>query len=59
MCSGASPDIAAGRYLSPYHLAGVYTGLGEYDQAMDCLERARDERADRRSQALLRKMNLA
>jgi hypothetical protein len=34
-------------------------GLGEYDQAMDCLERARDERADRRFQALLRKMNLA
>ena len=24
--------------MSPYHLAYVYTGLGDYDRAMDCLE---------------------
>jgi TolB-like protein/Flp pilus assembly protein TadD len=33
------------RYLPPYHLAYVYTGLGEHDKAMDCLERAYEERA--------------
>ena len=33
------------RYVSPYHLAYVYTGLGEHDQAMDWLERAYQERA--------------
>jgi len=27
-------------YVSPYHFAYVYTGLGEADRAMDCLERA-------------------
>ena len=27
-------------YVSPYHLAYVYTGLGDTDRAMDCLERA-------------------
>jgi serine/threonine-protein kinase len=32
-------------YVAPYHLAYVYTGLGELDAAMDCLERAYDERA--------------
>jgi serine/threonine-protein kinase len=33
------------RYVSPYHLAYVYTGLGEADRAMDFLERAYEERA--------------
>jgi len=33
------------RYVSPYHLAYVYTGLGEHDRAMDWLERACEERA--------------
>lgn len=33
------------RYVSPYHLAYVYTGLGDADGAMDCLERAMAERA--------------
>ncbi|MFZ2490567.1 MAG: tetratricopeptide repeat protein, partial [Thermoanaerobaculia bacterium] len=33
------------RYVTPYHLAYVYTGLGEHDRAIDCLERAVDERA--------------
>jgi len=27
-------------YVSPYHFAYVYTGLGEYDRAMDFLEEA-------------------
>jgi tetratricopeptide (TPR) repeat protein len=27
-------------FVSPYHLAYVYTGLGEMDRAMDLLERA-------------------
>ncbi len=35
---------ATQRYVSPYHLAYVYTGLKEYDRAMDCLERAFNER---------------
>ena len=33
------------RYVSPYHMAYVYTGLGEPDRAMDSLERAYEERA--------------
>lgn len=38
-------ELASRRYISPYHLAYVYTGLGEHDRAMDCLERAYEERA--------------
>ena len=30
---------------SPYHRAYIYAGLGEVDRAVDCLERAFDERA--------------
>jgi eukaryotic-like serine/threonine-protein kinase len=37
--------MAAQRYVSPYHMAYVHTGLGEPDRAMDWLERAFDERA--------------
>ena len=37
-------DLAARHYVSPYHMAYVYTGLGEHDRAMDCLEQAYDER---------------
>jgi eukaryotic-like serine/threonine-protein kinase len=33
------------RYVSPYHLAYVYTGLGEHERAMDWLERAYEARA--------------
>ena len=36
---------AATQYVSPYHFAYVYTGLGELDRAMDWLERAYLERA--------------
>jgi tetratricopeptide (TPR) repeat protein len=32
-------------YVSPYHFAYVYTGLGRYDEAMDYLERASEQRA--------------
>jgi tetratricopeptide (TPR) repeat protein len=32
-------------HASPYHLAYVYTALGRHDEAVDCLERAFDERA--------------
>jgi tetratricopeptide (TPR) repeat protein len=31
---------AESEYVSPYHFAYVYTGLGDADQAMDWLERA-------------------
>jgi serine/threonine-protein kinase len=33
------------RYVSPYHFAYVYTGLGEHERALDSLERAYEERA--------------
>jgi tetratricopeptide (TPR) repeat protein len=32
-------------FVSPYHIAYVYTGLGEFDRALDSLERAVAERA--------------
>jgi serine/threonine-protein kinase len=38
-------ELSTGRYVSPYHMAYVYTGLGEHDQALDWLERAYEERA--------------
>ncbi|MGH7631586.1 MAG: tetratricopeptide repeat protein, partial [Gemmatimonadales bacterium] len=38
-------DLSRERYVSPYHLAYVYTGLGEQDAAMDWLERAYEGRA--------------
>jgi tetratricopeptide (TPR) repeat protein len=38
-------DLSRERYVSPYHMAYVYTGLGEQDAAMDWLERAYEERA--------------
>jgi TolB-like protein/Tfp pilus assembly protein PilF len=36
---------AQGAFVSPYHFAYIYTGLGEYDRAMDFLERAVDEKS--------------
>ena len=33
------------RYVAPYHLAYVYTGLLQYDDAVDCLEQAFEQRA--------------
>ena len=38
-------ELSLQRYVSPYHLAYVYTGLGEPDRAIDWLERAYEERA--------------
>jgi serine/threonine-protein kinase len=38
-------ELSRQRYVSPYHMAYVYTGLGEHDRAMDWLERAYDQRA--------------
>ena len=38
-------ELRKQRYVSPYHMAYVYTGLGELDQAMDWLDRAYEERA--------------
>jgi hypothetical protein len=35
------------RYVSPYHMAYIYTGLGEQDEAIQWLERAYEERAGR------------
>lgn len=35
---------ARSTYVSPYHFAYVFTGLGEYDKAMEFLERAVAER---------------
>jgi TolB-like protein/Tfp pilus assembly protein PilF len=37
-------DRARSAFVSPYHFAYVYTGLGDFDQAMDWLERAVAER---------------
>jgi hypothetical protein len=33
-------EQAQGAYVSPYHFAYVYAGLGDTDRAMDWLERA-------------------
>jgi serine/threonine protein kinase/Tfp pilus assembly protein PilF len=38
-------DLAARRYVSPYHLAYVHTGLGQREEAIDCLEKAYEERS--------------
>ena len=37
--------MAQERYVSPYHMAYVYTGLGEDETAIEWLERAFEERA--------------
>jgi tetratricopeptide (TPR) repeat protein len=33
------------QYVAAYYLAHVHTGLGEKDAALDCLERALEERS--------------
>ncbi|PYO47490.1 MAG: hypothetical protein DMD72_09925 [Gemmatimonadetes bacterium] len=38
-------DVARSYYVSPYHFTYAYIGLGEYDEAMNWLERAVAERA--------------
>jgi serine/threonine-protein kinase len=42
---GQLEDLSTRRYVSPYHMAYVFTGLGEKERAMDWLERAYDERS--------------
>lgn len=37
-------ELAKQRYISPYHLAVIYTGLGDREQALTELEKAADER---------------
>lgn len=37
-------ELSGQRYVSPYHLAVVYNGLGMRAQALDQLENAADER---------------
>jgi serine/threonine-protein kinase len=37
--------LAKVQYIAAYHLAHVHTGLGERDAALDCLERAFEERS--------------
>ncbi|MGA7991089.1 MAG: protein kinase [Thermoanaerobaculia bacterium] len=37
--------LARTQYVAAYHLAHVHTGLGERDAALDCLERAFEERS--------------
>ena len=44
-CCDELEEMSRQRYVSPYHMAYVYTGLGEHDRAMDWLERAYEERA--------------
>jgi serine/threonine protein kinase/tetratricopeptide (TPR) repeat protein len=38
-------EMSRERYVSPYHMAYVYTGLGEHETAIECLELAYGERA--------------
>ena len=38
-------SLSQERYVSPYHFAYVHTGLGDYDRAIDYLERACEDRA--------------
>jgi tetratricopeptide (TPR) repeat protein len=38
-------EMSRERYVSPYHMAYIHTGLGDYETAMGFLERAYEERA--------------
>jgi hypothetical protein len=38
-------ELSTQRYVTPYHFAYVYTGLGEQERSMDWLERAHEQRA--------------
>jgi TolB-like protein/Tfp pilus assembly protein PilF len=42
---GELQGLARQRYVSPYHLAYVFVGLGEYEKALDLLEQAYEHRA--------------
>lgn len=38
-------ELSRQRYVSPYHMAYIFTGLGEHDRAVNALERSYDQRA--------------
>jgi serine/threonine-protein kinase len=38
-------ELATRQYVSPYHIAYVLTGLGDYEEAMDWLEKAYEQKA--------------
>ena len=38
-------ELSRQRFVSPYHIAFVHTGLGEQDSALDWLERAYEDRS--------------
>jgi tetratricopeptide (TPR) repeat protein len=40
-------NLTGERHVSPFHLTLIYTGLGEKDRAIEFLNRALDERAER------------
>ncbi len=44
---GQLEELSRRRYVMPYHIATVYTALGDKDQAFAWLQRAYDERDDR------------
>jgi tetratricopeptide (TPR) repeat protein len=39
-------ELSKQRYVSSYHIALIYTGLGEKDRAFEWLEKAYEERSD-------------
>jgi tetratricopeptide (TPR) repeat protein len=39
--------LSGGRCVMPYHIATIYTALGDKDQALACLQKAYDGRDDR------------
>ena len=43
---GELKQLATERYISPYHIALVYSGLGNKDETFNSLERAFEDRAD-------------
>lgn len=42
---GELKELSNQRYVSPYHTACIYAGLGNKDQAFEWLERSIEERA--------------
>jgi len=36
-------ELAKQRYVAPHFCAGIYIGLGEYDRALECLEKSYEE----------------
>jgi serine/threonine protein kinase/Tfp pilus assembly protein PilF len=38
-------NLAKQKYIAPYFLAGIHMGMGENDRALECLERAYEEKS--------------